>query len=215
MKSNPPTENDNILAARLRELAKENGTRQYQLAKELSLSRQAVQKYMDGSASPNWRDIVTVAKFFGVSTDYLLGASDVRSPDPDLQGAMEYTGLSEAAVKGLHHQAVLREKLKEIPNLPLNIEPTFEEAFSVNVLSFVELFCQELKSPPSFLYSLIDETIKFIYIENKISIMISKEGYDSTIFDEYDLCRFRVQQNLIDTLRQIQYLHELHEKKNG
>ena len=45
---------------------------------------------------------VALAKTFGVSTDYFLGLSDIKSPDADIQAICTYTGLSEKAVKQLH-----------------------------------------------------------------------------------------------------------------
>lgn len=39
------------------------------------------------------------ADFYGVSADYILGLSDKRTPDVNLQAACVYTGLSETAVE--------------------------------------------------------------------------------------------------------------------
>lgn len=43
-----------------------------------------------------------LANFYGVSTDYLLGLSDVKSPNPNVTEVMKYTGLTEDNVNLLH-----------------------------------------------------------------------------------------------------------------
>lgn len=43
-----------------------------------------------------------LADFYGVSTDYLLGISDVESPNPKVPEVMTYTGLTEDNVNLLH-----------------------------------------------------------------------------------------------------------------
>lgn len=82
----------------LRDLMKENGTTQQELADKLGKSRQAISYYCDGSSSPDWETLVQIAIFFSVTTDYLVGLSGIKSPDPDVQGICNYTGLSEKAV---------------------------------------------------------------------------------------------------------------------
>ncbi len=42
-----------------------------------------------------------LADFYGVSTDYLLARSNIRSTDPDIQAAVRYTGLSEKTIISL------------------------------------------------------------------------------------------------------------------
>lgn len=42
-----------------------------------------------------------LADFYGVSVDYLLGRTDTRSPDADIQAIMQKTALSEATVQEL------------------------------------------------------------------------------------------------------------------
>lgn len=42
-----------------------------------------------------------LADFYDVSADYLLGRSNIRSANPDIQAAVRYTGLSEKTIKSL------------------------------------------------------------------------------------------------------------------
>lgn len=46
--------------------------------------------------------IAALADFYGVSTDYLLGRSDIRSRDESAKALMDYTDLSEPAIQALH-----------------------------------------------------------------------------------------------------------------
>lgn len=45
--------------------------------------------------------LTMLADFYGVTTDYLLGRTGVKSPDIDIQGIHEKTGLSEDAINQL------------------------------------------------------------------------------------------------------------------
>lgn len=44
-----------------------------------------------------------LSDFYGVSSDYILGMSDIKTPDTNAQSAIEYTGLSEGNIKMLHY----------------------------------------------------------------------------------------------------------------
>ena len=46
--------------------------------------------------------LMRLANFYGVSTDYLIGLTDKKTPDTTAQGVIDYTGLSEENVKTLH-----------------------------------------------------------------------------------------------------------------
>jgi transcriptional regulator with XRE-family HTH domain len=46
-----------------------------------------------------YRVFVYLSKLYNVSTDYLLGLTDVKTNDTTLQSVCEYTGLSEEAIK--------------------------------------------------------------------------------------------------------------------
>ncbi|MDE7082082.1 MAG: helix-turn-helix domain-containing protein [Clostridia bacterium] len=61
---------------RLKELRTEKGLSQAQLAKETGISTGAIGFWETGERVPNALAIITLAKFFAVSTDYLLGLED-------------------------------------------------------------------------------------------------------------------------------------------
>lgn len=61
---------------RLRKLIDDRGTTITAVSKELGISRQAVSQYADGTAQPNVDKLVSIARFFNVSTDYLVGLSN-------------------------------------------------------------------------------------------------------------------------------------------
>lgn len=66
----------NIFAERLKELRTERGLSQAQLAKETGISCTALCYWETEQRIPNALAIITLAKFFNVSTDYLLGVTD-------------------------------------------------------------------------------------------------------------------------------------------
>lgn len=61
---------------RLKELRLEKQLSQIQLAKATGLGKSAIGVWELGQRIPNALAIITLAKFFGVTTDYLLGVSD-------------------------------------------------------------------------------------------------------------------------------------------
>lgn len=87
------------LPTNLRKLMSDSGFTQADLAAHLGFSRQSVSAYMDGSASPSPTTIVAIARFFNISTDYLLGESKTNSRDANLQSVCQFTKLSESAVR--------------------------------------------------------------------------------------------------------------------
>lgn len=84
--------------SRLRKLMEESGDKQEDIAAIVNKSRQTVSQYCNGVSEPGYDALTQIAKHYGVSTDYLLGVSDVRSQDTTVQGIVKYTGLSETAV---------------------------------------------------------------------------------------------------------------------
>lgn len=80
---------------RFRQLKEEAGKTQLQIANDLGIKQQTVSYYANGR-EPDYDTLITIAKYFGVSLDYLLGVSDCKKPENE--DFCEKTGLSERAV---------------------------------------------------------------------------------------------------------------------
>ena len=65
-----------IFADRIKILRQERGLRAKQLEKRLGLGNGTIGKWENLKSSPSAEGLVMIAKFFAVSTDYLLGLED-------------------------------------------------------------------------------------------------------------------------------------------
>ena len=80
----------------LKNLRKEKKLNQGELAELLGITAQAYQKYEDGTAELTHENLVKLADFYNVSTDYLLGRTPVRAMNTLPVGA-----LSEEEIKDI------------------------------------------------------------------------------------------------------------------
>lgn len=62
-----------MLKAKIKELRKQHGWTQAELAKKLSVSQQTIGSWEVGRAEPNSDALTKLAQLFNVTTDYLLG----------------------------------------------------------------------------------------------------------------------------------------------
>lgn len=62
-----------IFAERLKELRNEKGLTQRALSRETGIPQSSIALWENGSRVPAATAVVVLAKFFGVSSDYLLG----------------------------------------------------------------------------------------------------------------------------------------------
>lgn len=85
-------------AQRLRVLIGESGKSHAEIAQHFGVSRQGVGKWANGETTPDIETIVNIAEYFGISTDYLLGRTDIKSPDTTKQAVCNYLDLSESSL---------------------------------------------------------------------------------------------------------------------
>ena len=67
---------DNAFGEKLKELRLEAGLSQRKLGEKLGVCNQTVSFWESGSREPDLDGLLKIAKYFGVSTDYLLGIDD-------------------------------------------------------------------------------------------------------------------------------------------
>lgn len=103
---------------RLEELRKESGLSQNDLAEKLNMTQQRISAYEKGKREPDIETIKQFSDFFGVSTDFLLGKSDIRTPDELKKvpfanaGGLDTKGLDTEDLKELQKQIDYIKKLK-------------------------------------------------------------------------------------------------------
>ncbi|EMG32451.1 helix-turn-helix domain-containing protein [Streptococcus oralis] len=72
-----------MIIERLKKLRKEGKLTQKDIATFLNISQPAYQQFESGKKKMNLETMEKLADYFNVSTDYLLGKTDI--PDPDLE----------------------------------------------------------------------------------------------------------------------------------
>ena len=63
---------------RIRDLREDRDLRQIDVSKETGIDQKTLSNYETGKTNPDSFAIIALAKFFNVTTDYLLGESDLN-----------------------------------------------------------------------------------------------------------------------------------------
>jgi len=71
------------------------------IAEALGVTVQAVSSYKNGTAHPKTENLIKIAEYYGVSLDYIVGLSSVKSLDASVQVIGNATGLTEKAINVL------------------------------------------------------------------------------------------------------------------
>lgn len=89
------------IGKRIADLREWKSESQQQLADAIGVKRETVKFWESGDRQIKGRDIIKLSKHFGVSADYILEMSEVRSIGDEAQAACKVTGLSETVVERL------------------------------------------------------------------------------------------------------------------
>lgn len=88
-----------VFKTRLKEL---RGCRnQTQVAKEIGISRSALSYYESGERTPDINILYLIAQYYDVTSDYLLGLSNIPKPDMDSAAISKKLGLNQCAIDNL------------------------------------------------------------------------------------------------------------------
>ncbi len=109
--------NDLPFSSRLKEMLETGGLKhdhpisQARLSKELNITRQAISSYLNSATLPTIDKLKSLAEYFGVTSDYLIGLSDAKQPENS--DIVERLGLSEDVIDILSDIKTESEKNRE------------------------------------------------------------------------------------------------------
>lgn len=152
-----------IFSKRLVELREAQNITQQELADKLQITRQSLSLYEKAERTINIELLARIADFFNVSTDYLMGRTEISTMNKDIQNACKVTGLSEEAIVNL----------KEIQKTKFN--DSFEDLKRSDIIN-------TCISHPMF-KALIDSIVEMIRISDayKISFITNDSDIQSEI----------------------------------
>ena len=141
-------------------------------ANEMGISYQTFIKYVNGTASPNIANLSRMAKYYNVSTDYLIGVSNDKPIDVNISMIEKYTGLNQGTIDSLnysfgtlHDLSVFRDDYEFLENYKFSFIP----------------FVRNKK--------ISDEDLEIIFNENKelLNILVDRIIDIEPLFYEYYL----------------------------
>ena len=158
------------IGQRINELLAQNKTMQKELADHLGIQHNTISYYLKGERVPDYPKLVAIAEYFNVSTDYLLGRTDTKTVDKDIQMICKYTGLSEEAVKRLHNCCYSEDTKKVLSFLiaPKSKSRFFDDLLNVSVdlsdyqVKYLEIV-RKLSSVEPQIHTLSEKEIEDIY----------------------------------------------------
>ena len=92
-------------ASRLRQLRLDKNLRQEQVAKLIGVNKSAISTYENNTRQPSFDILVRLATLYRVSTDYLLGMTNIRS--------LDLSGLSDEEVVAFSELVAIMTKRNE------------------------------------------------------------------------------------------------------
>ena len=128
-----------MIGRRIKELRTEKGLTQQELAEILNVSSMSISFYENEQRKPDSDFIISVSKYFGVSTDYLLGL--ISAKDKENIDISKVTGLNDFSL------TILEQSLKETNNAAAEVIDTV--ICGGDFLRFVNLINDKKEKKPT------------------------------------------------------------------
>lgn len=140
----------NVFSERLTQLREDRGLKRQEVADALEISSASLEYYEKGQRKPDIEVAARIAKYYGVSTDYLVGVSAAQvtaSDNETLKTVCDYLGISEASAEQVSYltsigynanmDAILSSKIIEILTISLDDydKKSIEKAIAYKSLS--------------------------------------------------------------------------------
>ena|ERR1039458_8609032 len=106
-----------LAGKRIRQLREQMGKTQKEIAEMVGTTAPNMNFYENGKRSPSFDSIVKFAQFFGVSTDYLLGASDIKGIFCDEEVSKAFEGFVKLSPRD---RLVIMEMIRVLQDISKN-----------------------------------------------------------------------------------------------
>ena len=190
---------------KIKTLREKKGLTQLELSKDLNVVRQTVAQWENQERDLKTGAIISLAKYFNVSTDYLLGLTENTSTNISEIGISNKTGFSTSTVENIlnlsaEHKIILDKIINEL--LKSDLLEKFEE-LKENNIKLINLYQTD-----SIYNKLVeDEELTYNTIDNADELngkFIFKDEYSKLLLFEIKYIFFDIIRNLSDYNKMIE-----------
>lgn len=177
---------DSTFPTRFRNLLDFNKVTQQKMAEICSVKPQSVSQWRNGETRPDILSLTKIAQHFNVSTDYLLGLTDIKSTDKATRELCETLGFSENVVNFLLHSksSTLYNEFKERFKIgDVHVE---DPAWYISCLAEDVTMCLD-RLINEYISSFIDKSEQGSLLENLMAFYSSLYAEDAELYDENDV----------------------------
>lgn len=169
------TQTTKIFSERLSKLVEEKkleGLSQKEIAEKINVSSGSLSEWCSDNKTPSIDVLPKIAEYFGVSVEWLVGCSNIRSSNIDIQAIHKKTGLSSEAIIKLKidheifgseylpflNRLITSDYLKDLSSLvSLYKHASNQEYIRLDMIPMTEELTNYKFQAPAFLKALITE----------------------------------------------------------
>lgn len=180
----------NIFSKRLKELRTERGETQQVACNEIDIHINTLKNYENGERLPNLGEFLRIKDHYGVSFEYLIGESDIKSNDISFKEINKITGLSEKSINVLSKRVQINGNRLKILNYIIENERKYQ------FITILELFLM-CRIENKGIYNQIKESIEMIPSENLK--YINRPSFLSSVFKcDIDKILYKMENDLFE-----------------
>ena len=164
----------NIVGSRLNAALARRNVKQKELAQYLNVPDNTISYFCSGKRTPNVQQIAEIAKRLEISTDYLLGVSDVMSADTATRELCLTLGLNDIAIESLQEDS--NSRIQNVINFLF-----LQHHYARNIRhaqksdEFEKMFADRAENENSVLM-LLSEFLSILRAEQDLSIILTPDG---------------------------------------
>ena len=192
------------IGERISDLMHKQGLNQKELSNNTQISEGTISGLLNDNVKGfSYKYFVTLAEYFNVSTDYLLGLSDVPTNDKDLQFVCDYTGLNEETVNFIHkakdseyNQSGEKEIVKFIEYLLSNPDYYLELMFYLRtIINLTPLLADEYSNNITVDFQIPGDNIHPLldYINQKRKDLKFQEANEDNLEMQINNAKYRIE----------------------